>query len=396
VPFELVDMREEHREPLKRFLEENWRPGYILNEPEFFEWQFRRNPFRPEGLYSTNLLGFVEGRLVSHLGYIPVPISNLGEVTLGCWLTTWITARQARGQRVGFWVWVELLRRYPFTLTLGVGPQVQMEADSTRGGKQKQISRGGEGRTLARRRRLAGWSGLSMNFAYLPALPRWVAVLEPQGAAALLEDPAGRRRECELLAAPATGAGKGVVEVERFGEETSAWWQGRFARGTIGTARTHTYLNWRYADHPRFRYRHLLRHSDAKELDGLAVLRIEPVRGRPEKVARLVEWLPASPQAGEALAAAVNELARAEGACLIDWFCMRSAEAAGLEAVGFHREGSPGEPRFPRLFQPLAREPEKLNAWLRCPPEPFEAAGLPPESCPWYVTQSDGDQDRPN
>lgn len=103
-----------------------------------------------------------------------------------------------------------------------------------------------------------------------------------------------------------------VEEVERFPEEVDGLFATAHAPHEIIAVRDAPQLNWRFADHPEFRYRIALARS-AGRLVGYAVYRAAVYDG--DRDGLLCDWLvePGHAGAAEALRAWALECARAEG-----------------------------------------------------------------------------------
>src|SRR5205823_11466714 len=108
---------------------------------------------------------------------------------------------------------------------------------------------------------------------------------------------------------------------------------GRF----VGACRDEPFRDWRYREHPRFRY-------DLLEDDsGFAAYRIEHVAGSDAKVMRIVDLL-----GGERLARELVEAATREGVLFADFYCTSPRYGVPLQAAGFAPD-----PGLPGRFQPL-------------------------------------------
>jgi hypothetical protein len=146
--------------------------------------------------------------------------------------------------------------------------------------------------------------------------------------------------------------------------------------GFVGACRDEAFLDWRYREHPRFRYE--LLHDDA----GLAAYRVEQVAGSEARIMRVTDFL-----GGDELAWKLAETAERESVVFADFYCTSRRFGVPLEAAGFApANGLPGR------FQPLdfSDRPIVSNFWAAPRLElDFTAGDL-------YVTRADSDLDRPN
>ena len=172
------------------------------------------------------------------------------------------------------------------------------------------------------------------------------------------------------------------------------------AAETVGAVRDSDYLNWRYVQHPSFKYGIVTVPEGNRT--GLGVWRLEAIQketpeGRVvvDHVGRLVEFLPVSENNGRDLIAALVGEMRTADVLGMDFYGYHGPsrlilENNGVRDIGGHIDGT----LIPSRFQPLdIHGGGILNAM-------FVQEGLP--SCtsetnsPWYWTKSDSDQDRPN
>lgn len=154
--------------------------------------------------------------------------------------------------------------------------------------------------------------------------------LEPEGDLVHYGWPAERERELGrtelgherlrvqslLLAAPGAHArapGAGLVELARFGPEADQLYARCATHWNASAVRDALFLNWRFVEHPRQRYR-ISGFRSGAELRGYAVQR--PGNELGPRLALLLDWLvlPGDEEAAEALLADALEGARASGA----------------------------------------------------------------------------------
>jgi hypothetical protein len=171
------------------------------------------------------------------------------------------------------------------------------------------------------------------------------------------------------------------------------------AENTVGAARDLEYLRWRYLDHPRFEYR-IVTVGEGRRT-GVLVWRMETIRqatpqGRQDvdRIGRILELLPASPENASQLIAAGLQQMCAEGAFAADFYGYHAGTNCCLEKAGFVDTGKvPDAGHVPSRFQPLdGKGAGILSAMFLQERSP----GFNDAASPWYWTKSDSDQDRPN
>jgi GNAT superfamily N-acetyltransferase len=304
---------------LQAFVDEHWRRGHVLaRDAELLRWQHRRRT-DPDTL--AVLAAEEDGRLLAMLGWIEFDACVREERVPGGWMTNWLVVPEARGRGLGLALVERALEReYGFVGALGAN--------------------------AATLHVLGGY-----GFAEV-GMHRWVRVFDPDALRELL----GGREYPEETTPPQTPAGEG----EEF----------------VGACRDEPFLDWRYREHPRFRYE--LLHAGS----GFAAYRVEQVAGSHAKVIRITDFL-----GGEELAQALAGAVTREGVVFADFYCTSRRFGAPLEAAGFApANGLPGR------FQPLdfSDRPIVSNLWAAPRLELDFAAG------DLYVTRADSDLDRPN
>jgi len=354
------DCRADEVPALKEFIARSYGPTYVLGvNDDYFRWQYGGWTGTPAERYRLRL-ALVEGRIAGCLGYIPCDVNVAGQTLRGAWLANWMVAPEHRKLGVGPLLAREVAREFEITLALGANADAQ--------------------NILAR----MGWTDFGM-------LQRYVAVLDRAAAAVLCETGRLDWPGLEDGSAATRPTDGDVRRVETFAGAAQDLWD-RLRGGDAalaGTRRTTEFLNWRYARHPQFSYR-LFEISRNGQLQGFAVHRVEQARDLPVRVSRLVEFV-AEAEAADALLAAVLEDARAGQAVAMDFFCGSRGLNDLLARHGFLGGDDQRTRQIPVLYQPIDRRRAGIRflADLRQVPQ---ATAIKQ----WYVTKSDGDQDRPN
>jgi GNAT superfamily N-acetyltransferase len=306
----------ERLEELQAFVDEHWRRGHVLaRDAELLRWQHRRRS-DPDTL--AVLVAEEDGRLLAMLGWIEFDACAGEERVAGAWMTNWLVVPGARGSGLGLaLVRHAMANAYEFIGALGANAATLHVLGA------------------------AGFAEVGMH--------RWVRVFDEKTLHEFLGG-----RDYRELPAPSAPAGDGFV----------------------GACRDEPFLDWRYREHPRFRYELL------RDESGFATYRIEQVAGTSAKVMRITDLL-----GGDALASALVEAARRERVVFADFYCTSARFGRPLEDAGFApADGLPGR------FQPLdfSDRPIVSNFWAAPRLGADFAAG------DLYVTRADSDLDRPN
>jgi hypothetical protein len=345
----------EHVPAVQDFFARMYRPDYVLATDEaLLRWQF--GGLNAAGGQYHIKLALVDRTLAACLGYIPVEVSVGGRTLRGAWTANWIVDPAQRRMALGPLLMGELIRQHDVTLVVGA--------------------------SAAARQMLP-----RLGFTPLGELRRHVCVLDPVATAALTGS--GHAR----WPMPRAGGNGGRVaeqieRVERFGSAVERLWDSVWGAHGAGTRRSTAFLNWRYADHPRFRYR-LFEAVRNERVSGFAAYRVEDVPSMPIRIGRVVELVSAA-GAEDGLLRALLDDARSQNVALMDLFCSSARVAPALQRNGWVPETeAPAE--IPILFQPPV--PGRRGI-------PFLGHLRKIDACDdidrWYVTKGDGDQDRPN
>lgn len=351
------DCQKEDIPNLKTFIAKSYGSGYVLGTNDaYFEWQYAS----PTDHESYRLrLAKVDGQIAGCLGYIPVDVNVGGKKYQGSWLANWMVDPDYRHLGIGPLLAREVAREFEVTLALGANE----EARSVLAG--------------------LGWTDFNM-------LRRYVRVLDTIGARVLTESE-DFQWPITLVKDLVPPSSISIVTVERFEKDAEQLWDQ--LRGVdhdfAGTRRTVEYLNWRYADHSQFTYS-LFEARESGELVGFAVYRIEKARDVELRVGRIVEMV-AIAEAEDSLMSAMLSDASDQMVVALDFFCAGRQFDELLERHGFLTGEDSRAQQIPMLYQPIDRR----RAGIRFLADLSKA----PESARvkhWYVTKSDGDQDRPN
>jgi predicted N-acetyltransferase YhbS len=320
---------------LQRLIEEEWRSGHVLARDEaLLRWQHGRQDDRER---LAVLVAEEAGRLLGMLGFIEFDACVRGERVPGGWMTNWLVVPEARGRRLG----IELVEA-------ALGSQYEFIGALAANAATEHI--------LGR----YGFAARTMH--------RWARVFDVEALRELLAD---RPYPDEAWQAWARGQTKRLSAESGSEPQTST-----MSGPAVAACRDEAFLQWRYEQHPSFRYE-LLRDSS-----GFAAHRIEQVRDSSLKVMRIVDFL-----GGPALAAELAEAAQAAGVVFADFSCTSARFGAALEEAGFQ-----GEDRLPGRFQPLDFSDRPIVSCFWAAPRLAVDLG----GGDLYVTRADSDLDRPS
>lgn len=324
---------------LQRLIDEEWRSGHVLARDEaLLRWQHGR-PDDPERL--AVLVAEEEGRLLGMLGFVEFDACVRGERVPAGWMTNWLVVPEARGRRLGLeLVEAALGSQYEFIGALAANSATE---------------------------HILGRYGFETR-----AMHRWVRVYDVEALRELL---AGKPYPNDAWQAWARG------QAQRFSTESVSEPQtSTVSVPAVAACRDAAFLQWRYEQHPSFRYEVL------RDSSGVAAYRIEEVRDSSLKIMRITDFL-----GGSTIAAQLARAAQDAGVVFADFSCTSARFGAPLEEAGFQREDRlPAE--LPGRFQPLDFSDRPIVSCFWAAPR--LGADLGGDGL--YVTRADSDLDRPS
>lgn len=356
----ITDAKVEQEQDILAFYRWVYRQDHPLANEKFLHWWLRDNPYFTKKGFSAKLA--MDGqKIAGHYGYTPVGLWMQGAVHRAFWAGNLVVDEAYRRQGIGGQLIAALRDEGEIGLDLGASPIAEP--------------------MLVKE----GWW-------HLGALHRWVGVLDASRARGIAADQSAIGACVLPRLMQNTDEKYEIRPIERFNSEHDVFWEIRRKTIACATNREAAYLNWRYADHPVFKYK-MYEICKGNDIQGYAIMREEQAQGIEQEITvmRVVDML-AHPGYEEPLLRHLMRKAQDSGAVLMDFFCASARYGAVLEKYGFKRE--PWSGRIARLFSPvvLSKWPISFNVIAT-----NTAAGSElPSQEEWYVTTGDGDQDRPN
>lgn len=334
-------------------------PGAPIFQPDFFDWQFQNCAGEDHAGGNGCWAAFRDGRVVGACIVGRYPVALNGRTVPGGWIHYWFSAAEERG--VGLQLFSKALAGLKFFAGARIVPSAA-----------------------------AVMRALGRPFLWFE-LERLVAVADPDGTAALLDDNgAGSMCYLRSLRVAAPDARVTLAPVERFDAHQDRLWHAMRDTLSIATERGARFMNWRYVDHPRLSYRRVRASGPAG--DSVWVWRDEAVADRPQRVARLCEVLGAPDAIAQAFPALFKAI-RDDGVALMDFSCSNGDILAALMAGGMVPAVTRPELDIPSRFQPLqpylSKRLDYYMLFPEAPPPGWTAVHRT------YFTKGDSNQDIP-
>jgi hypothetical protein len=188
---------------------------------------------------------------------------------------------------------------------------------------------------------------------------------------------------------------KGEVKartVARFGADYDEIWDAVRSRFLVAAHRTSRFMNWRYLDHPRFRYNCI----ECETRHGWAyyVWREEVIYDTTAVVIRLCDVIGFPLAITQSFAVFMQHIWRPQ-VLFVDFFCSNGEINGALIAGGMHPVIVVRNFDLPRLFQPLEPAVDQTLDFYYLFADAFRPRNYADVSkC--YFTKGDTNQDRPN
>jgi hypothetical protein len=337
------------------------RPRNSTFDPDFYSWQYVHSGGTPRDP-SPAIAAWDGATVIGTMMLSDVDVRVEAQVLAGSYLHEWYGAPGCGP--VGLELLASVLTRLP--VIIGAGPSMSSMV------------------TFQRVRRY-----------FVVPLQRLVGILDPAAAASLSSASSDHTLPyLRSIAFHQAHAGAATAEpIEAFDDDYDAVWAAMCPSLQLTADRTASYMNWRYCQHPRLRYR-VLRTSGVR---GRAyfVWRVEQVPLKGCAVARVCEAIGTPDAIADGTPALLHTLKMDPALAFADFFCTNDAVCSALIEGGFHPALTLPGLDLPRLFSPLASDVRKtlyfyLSLSRRVPLHPR----LEPSRT--YLTKGDSNQDRPN
>ena len=234
--------------------------------------------------------------------------------------------------------------------------------------------------------KLGNWQKMGNFFRYMIIFNgRAVANLIKEGA--LKTKASSYQLKSKILLAP----GMNYKYVKNFNSDFNFFWKTIRQKYRITIERTAQYLNWRYANHPYFKYFILTAKKDNKLL-GYLIYRFEKTPNF--KIARIIDFISLESFETDLLKKFVLDVQR-KNADMADFMFSGNYYHKILKTVGFFEANNTIFKNFPILFNPISYKKSYINFMVWSKDKNINQNEFYNPSN-WYLTKGDSDQDRPN
>lgn len=345
-------------EEMLSFLSECYRPDHAMCHKEFFEWQFLSKYNQGN---AKMLCALEDGKLQCILGYIPLQVhwGDLNKPIAAAWTLAWMT-RKNSVKGLGFLLQKKIKELHPFSLTVNASAMGQPILQAM------------------------GW------ISYSP-VPRYISILDAEKCLKMVFHGVGRRDIGQFCINEKINGSSRLVETLPNKDIYNPEWS-RYTGLRFGTVRSLKYIQWRYIEHPMFKYHFVTK--GAPERPAVCVYRIENAFGDYEaKVARIVDFFFPNDQEGmddgTSLLSSVLKRIKADGCAYADFICSSRFYSRPFIEFGAAEEPTDRQ-MFPMRLMPIERVVRHQNVAFITP-----LGYTLPALDEMYITKSDIDGDGP-
>lgn len=344
-----------------------WRSHCLILNRDFYRWQFM--DFQTNNITDENDHSIVavddNGKILSYMGLIPIKASFDGQIINAAHLISWLTAPEAQGQGIGNKIISYITEKFDFLYGRSVTPAALSVYQK-------------------------------FGFRYFKNCSRWIAILDPHATSELAVEQSdiSNKRIYARTVNKATSIKKFYIsqEVPLGAAEMS---EAVLAK-SVAFIRSHDYLTWRYEQHPYLPYVFLSLNNPSSP-SAIAVLRVEDVAERSEKVLRVIEFITPQKYSYD-LAQCVFDYGVQNGCAYADIFGVSEHFVSGFVAAGGFNSIEETQLGLPYLLQPYDTDinPPGLLFWGRRNISSSTNFGPTDDISNIYVSKGDGNMDWPS
>jgi len=357
-------------------IDEIWRKEHILSRDKaLVDFMFYNYPMHEKyvGKENYGAIGIWEDGKIIGLGGLMIYEFNLnGTTELACNVTNSIVLEEYRNSLAGLLLFEKPFDLYPFFCSFGIG--------------------------LSKFSMRLSPATISKGIVTQPIhkLSRTVGIFnKTKTAEVLLEGNESYLRNYDMVH-KVPQYGEKIVDLELDEDKWNQFYLTDIAPKTISVSRNYDFLNWRYINHPSFKYLVYTVQDKVGNYEGLLVARVESIVNNTAKILRIVEFISKNQDASIALANKIVEIGTEESVIFADFYCTTDMFNFGLESVGFKKEFTSSDDKIvlPSRFQPVDLSVVDLNALISFHGKKIKNLNLLNNNI--YFTKGDSDQDRPN
>ncbi|MFC2001659.1 hypothetical protein ACFLUZ_04040 [Chloroflexota bacterium] len=336
---------------LSKYVESTWVHQTALSVVDFFDWQLKHYPGGNGVNRSLVITDKKTDDIYGFFGIIPKPFILNGNILKGAELTTWIISEELRGMSFAYGMLDYLINNYDFICAVGgVSPPAMYVYKQT-------------------------------GFKYVKSLPRFYKIYN-------IERTKGISKISDLgfkLQNNVNFTVSSVSNVEEFNHQTQ---YKNFYKNLNCYSRSKQYLQWRYINHPFFKYKVFIVNSGS-EKEVVLVLRIQELESI--CLCHVIDFYGYEDGFQDALSF-IDYYCVNNSVDFADFYCLSSFITKHFWTNGWFSVLDDPEIAIPHLFNPIdLRNPPTASVIMYAPKHVTEICDINR----LYITKGDGDLDKP-
>lgn len=345
---------ENDKKKLEKFYNDAYGKKHIFNNPDHYNWQFKKNPFN-KSQNKTIAITETNNEISSHMGFFPIELKIFDDIKDATWHLSFYTLEKYRG--LGLGTELVLFSSNLFNLS--------MVLNGSDGTKNIYLKNGG---------------------VYFGQINRYIGILDKKRIENYIKIAVNK----EQVIVKEIQEKASIINALDYTYET--FWKKVKQKFPITTNRTKEYLSWRYLNHPIIKY-HFITLSNENELVGYAVLRFED-NNEELKAARIVDFIVLDSYENQMLQGVINYCHKK--ADFIDFFCTGDFYKKELVQNKFFNNLTENI-KIPTVFNPIDpdRRPD-IDFFYRINDNDLLKNKKLDDINNWYFVKGDSDQDRAN
>ena len=362
---------------ISRFINKEWKKNHAYTRSKaLFKWTFKDNPKWKKSNYSISL-AIEKDKIIGMLGVIPFKLNIYGKLTKACWLVNWFTIREKRNGPTGLKLLNLFTKKDGYNkISFGINNTIKKLYSALDWQHMPKILR-------------IEW----IDHTKINEVKKFLKKSNPSATLKEINDYISRHNNVLKHAANTPKQTLASIKPDLWNKYGWLPW----SKKIIGCSRDFSYLNWRYLEHPNYKYESRILFEGKKI--GLIIWRIEITKinlpnGKYKNYhnfARIVEFLPVSKSNAESLISIFITDATKAGAIAADFYNYNISLISMLKKLGFRLAKNESHISLPNFTQPILKN-NAIRSCIKISSKNKKTL----KNYDWYWTISDSDQDRLN
>lgn len=347
-------------ELFRDFIKRNFHKKYILTDFKFLKWQYGSNSRKK---YFSILLLKEKNNLYGCLGNVVLDYKVLDRIKKTSIYMNLFVDPALRSLGLGTPLINEAMKKRDAALNIAYNPE-----------------------TASIYQKLGNWQKMGKFFRYL-------VIFNSKAVANIFkeESPKKKLNSYQLKSKNLFTSKTNCQYIKNFNSDFNLFWKTIRQRYQMTIERTAQYLNWRYANHPYFKY-FILTARKNKELVGCLIYRIE--KNQNFKIGRIIDFISSENFETDLLKKFILDVQK-KGVDMADFMFGGNYYHKSLKTVGFFEASNTIFKNFPILFNPISYKKPNISFMVWTKDKNINQNEFYNPSN-WYLTKGDSDQDRPN